>query len=132
VPPPTTRTVGTEQDLGDDRALVTSRVIEASPDQEYAASVSAERLALVEAEWLSQHLPGTRAPTRRDLAVRDERPERGEPPVIYSLFEALLPGRGVVIRHLSVPRSSLIGALVGGGRWGSPHLAPDVRLSVGA
>jgi len=113
--PLATGPTGTEQDLGDDRALATARVVAASPEQVYAAFVSPERLA----RWWGPN------GFRSTFQVFEPRPGgtwrfvmHGPTGVDYpndSVFETLLPGERVVIRHHSAPRFTLVVALAAEG-----------------
>jgi uncharacterized protein YndB with AHSA1/START domain len=98
---------GAEQELADDRTLLTARLISAPPEQVYAAFVTPERLA----RWW-----GPRG-FRSTFQVFDPRPGgtwrfvmHGPNGADYpndSVFETLIPGERVVIRHVSGPRYTL-------------------------
>jgi uncharacterized protein YndB with AHSA1/START domain len=107
MPPLDTRPSGSEPDLAEDRTLLTTRVIAASPEQVYAAFVAAERLA----RWW-----GPKG-FRNTFHVFEPRPGGAWRFVMHgpnggdyrneSVFEALIPGERVVIRHLSGPHYTL-------------------------
>jgi uncharacterized protein YndB with AHSA1/START domain len=107
MPPLATGPFGTEQELGDDRTLLTARLIAAPPEQVYAAFVTPERLA----RWW-----GPKG-FRSTFQVFDPRPGgtwrfvmHGPNGADYpndSVFETLIPGERVVIRHVSGPRYRL-------------------------
>lgn len=90
-----------EQELADERTLSTARVLGAAPEQVYSAFVTAERLA----RWW-----GPRG-FRSTFQVFEPRPGGTWRFVMHgpdgadhpneSVFEALIPGERVVIRHLS-------------------------------
>jgi uncharacterized protein YndB with AHSA1/START domain len=97
----------TERPPGEDRTLVTGRQLAASPAQVYAAFVSGERLA----RWW-----GPKG-FRNTFEAFDPRPGGAWRFVMHgpdggnfandSIFEALVPGERVVIRHASAPRFTL-------------------------
>ena len=97
----------TEQDLAPERTLATARVLAASPEQVYAAFVSSERLA----RWWGP------MGFRNTFQVFEPRPGgtwrfvmHGPNGANYpndSMFETLIPGERIVIRHLSGPRFTL-------------------------
>lgn len=99
--PPATGPSGTEQEAADDRTLVTARLIAATPDQVYAAFVAPERLA----RWW-----GPKG-FRNTFQACDPRPGGSWRYVMHgpnggnypneSVFETLIPGERVVIRHVS-------------------------------
>lgn len=106
---------GTEQEAADDRTLVTARLIAATPNQVYAAFVAPERLA----RWW-----GPKG-FRNTFQVFEPRPggtwqfvmhgPNGADYPNHSVFEALVPGERVVIRHVSGPRFTLAVTLVAEG-----------------
>ena len=107
MPPLATGPSPTEQDLARERTLATARVIVASPETVYAAFVSSERLA----RWW-----GPKG-FRNTFQVFEPRPGgtwrflmHGPNGADYrndSVFETIVPGERIVIRHLSAPRFTL-------------------------
>jgi uncharacterized protein YndB with AHSA1/START domain len=97
----------TEQDLAAQRTIATARVIAASPEQVYAAFVSPERLA----RWW-----GPKG-FRNTFQIFEPRPGGSWKFVMHgpngadypnsSVFETLMPGERIVIRHVSGPRFTL-------------------------
>jgi uncharacterized protein YndB with AHSA1/START domain len=106
---------GTDQDLPSDRTLVTSRVIAASPEQVYATFVSAERLARW---WGPQGFRNTfqvfEPRTGGTWRFVMHGPNGGDHPN-ESVFEELIPGERIVIRHVSGPRFTLTVTLTSDG-----------------
>jgi uncharacterized protein YndB with AHSA1/START domain len=105
--PPATGPSRTEQDRAAERTIATARVIAALPEQVYAAFVSSERLA----RWW-----GPKG-FRNTFQVFEPRPggtwrfvmhgpNGGDYPNV-SVFETLVPGERIVIRHVSGPRFTL-------------------------
>lgn len=96
-----------EQDRAAERTLATARVIAASPEHVYAAFLSSERLA----RWW-----GPKG-FRNTFQVFEPRPggtwrfvmhgPNGSDYPNDSIFEALVPGERIVIRHVSGPRFTL-------------------------
>jgi uncharacterized protein YndB with AHSA1/START domain len=98
---------GAEHEFAHDRTLLTTRLIAAPPEQVYAAFVSPARLA----RWW-----GPKG-FRNTFQVCDPRPGGTWQFVMHgpnggdyrneSVFETLIPGERVVIRHVSGPRYTL-------------------------
>jgi uncharacterized protein YndB with AHSA1/START domain len=113
--PPAADSTGMEGDLAGDRTLATARLIAASPDQVFAAFVSPDRLA----RWW-----GPKG-FRNTFQVFEPRPGGSWRFVMHgpngadypndSVFEALVPGEQVVIRHISRPWFTLTVSLAAEG-----------------
>ena len=98
---------GAGPEIADDRTLLTTRLLAAPPDQVYAAFVAPERLA----RWW-----GPKG-FRSTFQVFDPRPGGTWRLVMHgpngadfpneSVFETLVPGERVVIRHVSAPHFTL-------------------------
>lgn len=140
--PPATRRSRAQEDRAEERAIATSRVIAASRQDVYAAFVSPERLA----RWWGPN------GFRNTFQVFEPRPGGAWRFVMHgpngadypneSVFETLVPGERIVIRHTSRPRFTLTVTLAAEGagtRLGWHQLFDSVseceavrRLAVGA
>ena len=106
---------GAGPEIADDRTLLTTRLLAAPPDQVYAAFVAPERLA----RWW-----GPKG-FRNTFQVFEPRPggiwrfvmhgPNGADHPNDSVFELLIPGERLVIRHLSRPRFTLTVTLAADG-----------------
>jgi uncharacterized protein YndB with AHSA1/START domain len=98
---------GSDHEPAGDRTLLTTRLISATPEQVYAAFIAPERLA----RWWGPN------GFRSTFQVFEPRPggtwrfvmhgPNGADYPNHSVFEALVPGERVVIRHVSGPRFTL-------------------------
>ncbi len=112
---PSTRATDAEQDGAAERTLSTARTIPASAEEVYSAFVTPERLA----RWW-----GPKG-FRNTFQVCDPRPGGAWSFVMHapngadyrneSVFEALVPGQRIVIRHVSGPRYRLTVSLAAEG-----------------